>query len=150
MNLTLTQTVRESHDVSSFIFRPDCDLQWHAGQFLRLWLPHSPADDRQIDRYFTIASAPHERLVRITTRFASHNGSSFKRALRELPIGASVEAGELDGDFVVDDPARRHVFIAGGIGITPFRAMLLDLEHRLLPLNVTLLYGNRDSDFVYD
>ena len=42
-----------------------------------------------------------------------------------------------------------HVLIAGGIGVTPFRAILLDLDHRELPINATLLYANRTPDFVY-
>jgi ferredoxin-NADP reductase len=41
------------------------------------------------------------------------------------------------------------VFIAGGIGITPFRAILLDLDRNQKPLNVQLLYANRDNDFPY-
>jgi ferredoxin-NADP reductase len=41
------------------------------------------------------------------------------------------------------------VFIAGGIGITPFRAILLDLDHNRKPLNIQLLYANRNNDFPY-
>jgi ferredoxin-NADP reductase len=40
---------------------------------------------------------------------------------------------EPDGDFVIGDPADEHVLIAAGIGITPFRAILFDLDHRRLP-----------------
>ncbi len=41
------------------------------------------------------------------------------------------------------------MLIAGGIGITPYRAMLLDLDHRDGPVTATLLYANRTADFVY-
>jgi ferredoxin-NADP reductase len=149
MKLTLMDRVREADDVLSFIFQPDGHLEWTAGQFLHFQLPHSPADDRKTDRYFTVASAAHEGVVRLTTRLSAEQGSTFKKALEALPIGAHVEAGELDGDFVVDDAAGEHVFIAGGIGITPFRAMLLDLEHRRRPLNVILLYSSRGADFIF-
>src|SRR5205823_2440546 len=81
--------------------------------------------------------------------FATERSSSFKRALRQLPVGAAVGVGEPDGDFVVGDPGDEHVLIAGGIGVTPFRAILLDLDHRELPINATLLYANRSPDFVY-
>jgi len=150
MKLTLTKRIQETGDAVSFIFQPESGLHWTAGQFLHYQLPHTPADDRQADRYFTIASAPHEGVIRLTTRFSNEHGSSFKRALKDLRLGATIEAGELDGDFVVDDPARQHVFIAGGIGITPFRAILLDLEHRGQPLNATLLYSNREANFVFN
>lgn len=149
MKLILVAKRPETGDVVSFMFRSDALLKWKAGQFLHYSLPHPDADDRGITRYFTIASAPFEGHVMLTTRFASERGSSFKRALRQLPVGAAVEVGEPDGDFVVGDPGDEHVFIAGGIGVTPFRAILLDLDHRELPIKATLLYANRTPDFVY-
>ena len=149
MQLILAEKRFETEDVTSFIFMSDAPLKWQAGQFLHYSLPHPDADDRGISRYFTIASAPFEGHVMLTTRFASERSSSFKRALRQLPVGAAVDVTEPDGDFVVGDPADQHVLIAGGIGVTPFRAILLDLDHRALPINATLLYANRTPDFVY-
>ena len=149
MKLTLVAKRHETQDVMSFIFKSDAPLTWQAGQFLSYTLPHSDPDDRGITRYFTIASAPFEGHVRLTTRFASGRSSSFKRALRQLPAGAVVEVGEPDGDFVLYDPSGEHILLAGGIGITPFRAILLDLDHSELPINATLLYANRTPDFVY-
>jgi len=148
--MRLIEKRREAADeTTSFIFYPDRPLAWRAGEFLHYVLPHDGADDREEDRYFTIASAPHETNIRLTTRFADRAGSTFKKALRGLPFGATLEAGEPDGDFVVDDPDGESVFIAGGIGITPFRAMLVDLDHRGLDINATLLYSNRDADVVF-
>jgi ferredoxin-NADP reductase len=139
MKLILVSKRPETTDVTSFLFRSDAPLKWQAGQFLHYSLPHPDTDDRGIARYFTIASVPFEGHVMLTTRFASERSSSFKRALRQLPVGAGVEVSEPDGDFVIGDPADQHVFIAGGIGITPFRAILLDSDHRGLPINATLL-----------
>ena len=59
------------------------------------------------------------------------------------------EAEGPSGDFVIEVPGAEHVFIAGGIGITPYRAILLDQDYRDVPINVTLLYANRTPDFVY-
>jgi ferredoxin-NADP reductase len=149
MKLTLIAQHPESDDVTSFKFRSDAPLRWQAGQFLQYTLPHQDVDDRGASRYFTIASAPFETDVMLTTRFASERSSSFKRALGQLRVGATIEASDPDGDFVVDDPSREHVLIAGGIGITPFRAMLLDLDHQNLPINATLVYASRSPAFVY-
>ena len=149
MKLILVEKRPETEDVMSFVFRSDAPLKWQAGQFLHYSLPHPDADDRGITRYFTIASAPFEGHVMLTTRFAGERSSSFKRALRRLAIGTAVEVSEPDGDFVVGDPGDEHVLIAGGIGVTPFRAILLDLDHRELPIKATLLYANRTPDFVY-
>jgi ferredoxin-NADP reductase len=148
MKFTLTATKQEASDTFSFIFAPDQSLQWKAGQLLRYVLNHPDPDDRGVERYFSIASAPHEKHVMLTTRFASKS-SSFKKALKSLRPGDAIEAHDLEGDFVVVDPKKTFVFIAGGIGITPFRAILLDLEYNQQPLNVQLLYANRDNDFPY-
>jgi ferredoxin-NADP reductase len=148
MKFTLSRTKQEATDTVSFIFAPDQPLQWKAGQLLRYVLNHPNPDDRGVERFFSIASAPHEKHVMLTTRFAPKS-SSFKKALKNLKPGDAIEAHDLEGDFVVDHRKKTFVFIAGGIGITPFRAILLDLEHNKKPLNVQLLYANRDNDFPY-
>jgi ferredoxin-NADP reductase len=148
MKFTLSATKQEANDTFSFIFAPEQPLQWKAGQLLRYVLNHPNPDDRGVERFFSIASAPHEKHVMLTTRFAS-KGSSFKKALKKFRRGDAIEAHDLEGDFVVDHRKKTFVFIAGGIGITPFRAILLDLEHNKKPLNVQLLYANRDNDFPY-
>jgi ferredoxin-NADP reductase len=148
MKFTLSATKQEANDTFSFIFAPEQPLQWKAGQLLRYELNHTNPDDRGVERFFSIASAPHEKHVMVTTRFAPKS-SSFKKALRKLRPGDAIEAHDLEGDFVVDDSEKTFVFIAGGIGITPFRAILLDLDHNKKPLNVQLLYANSDNDFPY-
>jgi glycine betaine catabolism B len=148
MKLTLSAKKQEANDTFSFIFAPEQPLQWKAGQLLRYVLNHPNPDDPGVERFFSIASAPHEKHVMLTTRFASKS-SSFKKALKKFRRGDAIEAHDLEGDFVVDDSRKTFVFIAGGIGITPFRAILLDLDYNKKPLNVQLLYANRDNDFVY-
>jgi ferredoxin-NADP reductase len=148
MQLSLTGKKHEGGDVASFTFQTDSPLRWRAGQFLHYKLPHKQPDLRGTERWFTIASAPFERNVLLTTRLAD-KGSSFKRALFSLALGERVEVGPPDGEFIVDDPWQEFVFIAGGIGITPYRSILLDLNARKLPINAILLYANRDDNFVF-
>lgn len=148
MKFTLSPIKQEANDTFSFIFAPEQPLQWKAGQLLRYVLNHANPDDRGVERFFSIASAPHEKHVMLTTRFAPKS-SSFKKALKNLRPGDAIEAHDLEGDFVVDEAEKTFVFIAGGIGITPFRAIFLDLDYNKKPLNVQLLYANRDNDFPY-
>ena len=148
MKLTLNATRQEAPDTVSFIFATEQPLQWKAGQLLRYVLNHPDPDDRGLHRFFSIASAPYERHVMLTTRFAARS-SSFKKTLKNLQPGDAIEAFDLEGDFVVDDAEKTFVFIAGGIGITPFRSILLDLDYCRKPVNVQLLYANHDDDFVY-
>ena len=149
MKLKLTARKAESPGVESLIFTPEAPLVWQAGQFLHCVLNHAPTDDRGSDRWFTIASAPYERHVMITTRFAVKEGSTFKKTLKALKPGDSIEVSDLDGDFIVSDPQKKYVFIAGGIGITPFRSILKQADHEGKSLHVTLLYANRKSIAAY-
>ncbi len=148
MKLTLKEKKLETSDVISFIFESEKPVQWKAGQFLFYILEHINADERGENRYFTNASAPHEKFVRITTRF-NERGSSFKKALKNLEIGSKIEAFPPDGDFVVDDASQKMVFIAGGIGITPFRSILIDLEYRNSIKDIVLICANRNNEIVY-
>ena len=149
MNLKLIYRRKEAEDVHSFIFESEGSFKWRAGQFLMYKLQHPNPDERRDRRYFTIASAPFEEVIMLTTRFAQEGGSSFKKVLDDLPIKSTIYAEGPRGSFVIDDLDRAYVFIAGGIGITPFRAILLDFDHQKLPINVTLLYAVRTDDVVY-
>lgn len=146
--LTLAERHQESLDTISFRFKAPELRSWKPGQYLHYTLDHPFPDSRGIERYFTICSAPFEGHIQITTRF-SEKSSSFKKTLRGLEVGATIEADGLEGDFVVEDPNKRLVFIAGGIGVTPYRAILLALDHDEKPINVDLLYANRDEDIPF-
>jgi ferredoxin-NADP reductase len=149
MKLTLTRRKAEAAGVESFIFTPESTLVWKAGQYLHYVLHHEPTDSRGSDRWFTVASAPFEGEAMITTRLAEKEGSSFKAALKNLQIGEVIEVSAVEGDFVVDDVAQEYVFIAGGIGITPFHSILKEADHAGVQLRATLLYGNRDADIPF-
>lgn len=148
MKLRLETTKTERGDAVSFAFRPDQTFQWQAGQFLKYTLPHDDPDERGIERYFTISSAPHEGFVMLTTRIGGRN-SSFKRALMALKPGDPIEAEGPDGDFVAGDPEPERIWVAGGIGITPYRSILLDLKHKNRPIRAALIYSNSTPEFIY-
>lgn len=149
MKLKLIERKKETSTVESFIFVPTEEVTWKAGQFFHYVLHHEPTDERGSDRWFTIASAPYEKQVMITTRFTFDKGSSFKRKLQSLVIGKSIEVSYLDGDFTLDDPEKEYVFIAGGIGVTPFHSILKQLDYEKKSIKVTLLYANQDQEVVY-
>jgi ferredoxin-NADP reductase len=143
MDLTLIERRPEAGDAISFLFERPAALTWRAGQYVRLEIPHPAADERGLRRYFTIASAPHEQVVQLTTRLFPA-GSTFKQALLALQPGDTVTVdGAPGGSFTDPSPADEHVFVAGGIGVTPFRSILADLDRRSAGPEITLLYGTR-------
>lgn len=149
MQLKFLHKQPEAGDAISFTFRVNQPLSWHAGQYMVYDLKHEHPDNRGSKRYFTIATAPFEKDIQVTTRISDKGSSSFKKALNNMKKGQILEAIGPKGDFLLEDPKQHSVFIAGGIGITPFRSILLDLEHRGLPIHTTLLYANKTSEFVY-
>ncbi len=151
MKLILVTRQAEAPDVESFVFRAEEPVAWKAGQFFHYVLHHEPTDDRGSDRWFTVAAAPSERTPIITTRSAGEKGSSFKKALFAMKPGDAIEVSACEGDFTFDEgsPDARHVFIAGGIGITPFRAILKDLDDHNATPRITLIYANRDANAAY-
>ena len=149
MKLKLIDKKQETADVYSFVFKTGEPFTWKAGQFMMYELEHPDPDERGSRRFFTIASAPFEKDIRLTTRLAKEGGSSFKNALFNLPIGSTIYGDGPRGIFVLEDPNKEYVFIAGGIGITPFHSILFDLDHRRHPINVVLLYASNTPDTVY-
>jgi ferredoxin-NADP reductase len=146
--LRLVARRSEGENVTSFLFEPSQLLTHQAGQHLRLTIDHPNPDSRGTSRYFTISSAPSEPHLMITTRLIEQ-GSTFKRTLASLERGAVVEAVGPSGRFTYPPDHPPALFIAGGIGITPFRSILTELAARQEDLDVVLLYGNRTTNLPF-
>ena len=148
--LTLKQKIQVAPDIWDFIFEPDRRVAFASGQYMEWTLGHDDPDSRGNRRYFTIASAPTERDIRLGVKFYQ-NSSSFKQSLLEMDADTEIVAAQLAGDFTLPrDPRKKLVFIAGGIGITPYRSMLkylLDTHQRRY---ITVFYANKTlNDIVY-
>jgi len=149
MKLQFVSSKNRTADVKEFVFKADPGFTWEAGQYMHYVLPHADADDRGEERWFTNSAAPAEGEVRITTRIDGTHGSSFKRALQALQPGDTIEADGPEGDFTVTDASRNYIFVAGGIGITPLRSILVEADANGLQLRVQLLYPNRTADIPF-
>lgn len=149
MKLKLIEKHPETPGVETFIFEPESPIEWQPGQYMHYVLDHPNPDDRGIERWFTIAAAPFEKHIQITTRFDGERESSFKQALAAMAPGDEIEADGPKGSFTLQEGEHHHVFIAGGIGITPYRSMLAQMQHENSVANIDLLYANRDQNFVF-
>lgn len=144
LRLRLREQVEVAPRLVDFVFEPDGKLDYLPGQYLAWTLPHAGFDNRSTRRTFTIASSPTEDTLRLGVRFAEPS-STFKRALRAMKPGDELVASQLAGDFTLpDDSSRKLLFIAGGIGVTPFRSMAKCLSDRGEQRDIVLLYGVAD------
>ena len=134
----------------SFFFQTDQEFSFKPGQYLEWTVLHDNVDADGIRRYFTIASASAEEGIEISVRFPS-KPSSFKRRLLSMNLGEEIVASQLSGDFVMPKDKSKHlVFIAGGIGITPFKSMIQYLVENKEKRSITLFYSNRrPEDIAY-
>lgn len=150
MKLSLIEKKEVAPNTIVFVFQPaEPNFTWKAGQFLRYHIEDPDPDSRRNDRFFTISSSPLEKNIWLTTKFVPDDGSTFKRDLQKLNIGNTIEAKGPGGDFIVEDPDKQYVFIAGGIGITPFRAIIKDLDLKKFPINVALLFANKIPEVAF-
>lgn len=144
--LSLVQKLNVAKNTTWFEFTPNTGLKYQAGQFLLWSLPHDKADSRGQRRYFTIASSPTEKNLALVTKFADKS-SSFKTNLKSLSEHGQIMATSLDGDFTMPkDESLPLVFIAGGVGIAPFRSMTKFLIDNKQSRKITLLYSNNTED----
>ncbi len=143
--LSLVGIEKTANDSYDFVFTPDQQMVYKPGQYMEWTLEHKP-DSRGMRRYFTLASSPTERELRLGIRFYE-KGSTFKKKLLSMKKGDTIVASGLSGDFVLPkDKNKKLVFIAGGIGITPFRSMIKYLLDKNEKRSVTLLYSNRKTE----
>jgi ferredoxin-NADP reductase len=106
-----------------FDFLPSQRFTFLPGQYLEWTIDPVHADSRGNRRYFTIASSPTETEVKLGIKIGEKH-SSFKQHLL--------------------------VFIAGGIGITPFRSMAKYLTDTKEKRDITLFYAcSNGNDFIY-
>jgi ferredoxin-NADP reductase len=123
--------------------RPE-GFAFKAGQAIEVLLP-GPVGGHA----FSLVNAPVEGGLVIATRMRD---SAYKRALRALPDGSAVKVDGPFGSLTLHrNPARAAVFIAGGIGITPFMSMLRQSARDGMPHRIVLVYSNRrpqDSAFL--
>lgn len=114
---------------------------WRPGQYVTILLPH---EDPPRERPYSLSGASGAgRPLRITARLAG----SWGRPIYELPVGAEVRLQAPAGRFVLDvGNEDRLVLVAGGSGVTPFRAFIEQAESRPRAGPTLLVHASRARD----
>ncbi len=148
--LTIKEKIVIAENTLDFVFSLDRPFDYKPGQYMEWTVAHQGPDSRGNRRYFTLASSPTEKDLRLGIKFYP-KGSTFKQALMNDGPKDKIVAAQLAGDFTLpSDPNEKLVFIAGGIGVTPFRSMIKYLTDKNEKRSVTMLYSNNTvNDIAY-
>lgn len=135
-----------ARETLSVTFKVDEKIEFIPGQYITISLINPPYHDAEGDsRIFSINNSPKEKgILQVATRLRL---TAFKNSLKELPVGTKVTIDPPGGHFILpDEISSPLVFIAGGIGITPFMSILRYLAEKKPEIRVTLIYSNRDQE----
>jgi len=151
MRATVTHIEKVTPSVYTYWLRPERRVRFDAGQFIEIYVPHSPVDNRGDWREFSLSSSPNDAELSITTNFFE-NGSSYKKALRVLLPGTEVTFKEPMGDFVLPkDQTTPLVFVAAGLGTMPYVSMLTWLKERGEQRPIQLIHSvSKTTDFLFN
>ncbi|MCA9329630.1 FAD-dependent oxidoreductase [Candidatus Saccharibacteria bacterium] len=134
----------EVSNIKTFVFETG-GLTWTPGFYAKFSIDSVDGDEKAKQRYFTLASAPNENEMHISTRVSD---SAFKQALNSMRVGDCIEIEGIEGDFTWENDAP-VVLVAGGIGVTPYRSILVGRAAQGKMLDAHLLYFSRDDNFAF-
>lgn len=137
-------------DVLEIILDKPRQLRFRPGQYMEWTLPHAKTDLRGNRRTLSLASAPAENDVRLAVR-TYQPSSSYKLALSQLQPGQYLRGANVGGQFVLPTRSQQPLlFIAGGIGITPFRSMIAQALAQNQLRDIVLVYiASSEEHFIY-
>ena len=128
-----------------FIFEKPADFTFIPGQYGGFTLIDPPIKDANgITRRFSLLSSPDDNYLSLVTRIQT---SAYKKVLNAMTIGSLIKFAGPSGQFILHtDNTIPAIFIAGGIGITPFYSMLRYISTHQLPYKIILFYGNQSLE----
>jgi ferredoxin-NADP reductase len=137
----LLNRVEVAEATMAFHFEKPAGFDFKPGQSADLTLLNPPETDSEGNvRTFSIASAPYEDELAFATRMRD---TAFKRSLKKVPLGTVVKMDSAMGSFTLHkNSAKPAVFIAGGIGITPFSSIVRQADHDRASHKLYLFYSN--------
>lgn len=142
--LELKKIITETVTTSSLVFSSSEKINFNAGQYLNITIP----DLASHSKAYTIASPPQSEEIILTIK----KQGSFSSALLNLQLGAEVIAEGPEGYFFENFSQQKpFVFVAGGIGITPFISLIRDQINSGQSLNnlIVICSNKTKADIVF-
>ncbi|MCD5381589.1 MAG: FAD-dependent oxidoreductase, partial [Candidatus Pacebacteria bacterium] len=141
------KTIDEGGDTHSFVFEVPKNLSWEAGQHGIFTIPKRRVEGRKW-RAFSVASSEKEGVIRIATHICDEP-SDFKKKLLELVPGDTINMRGPFGEFHVVK-TKHAIGIAGGIGVTPLRAIAYEIANDIITdVTLDLIYAGKNGRYTF-
>lgn len=136
----VSEVKQETHDTWSLFFEGK-HKNYKPGQFLTVRLKKNGKVSES--HPFTMSSSPTRDKISITVKAVG----DFTSTIKDTRTSDQAYIDEPYGVFsFLNYDEKNLVFIAGGIGITPFISMLRYIYDKKLERNIILIWGNKTSD----
>jgi len=132
-----------THDIKEVTLQlltpPSIDFK--AGQYVQLRAPEGPRRKRNVWRAYSIASPPSQKTrIQLQVRLVP-NGLVSVFVHQELRTGDRLQITGPWGEFYLRENASELLLVAGGVGMAPIRAMLLDLLEKKSTRSIRYFFG---------
>lgn len=131
-----------------FTFNKPPGFAFTAGDYVELAIPYK---DSELGgrRWMTIASSPHQQELEFITKVPEHP-SDYKKALKELALGSIATISPAIGTFHLPRPTSKKIlWVAGGVGITPYLSQAKWMKHNAQERDISLLYVAKADEHLY-
>lgn len=146
--ITFIKKIQESKEIYTFEFSLDNNIEWVAGQFSVFSFTHDKVEGKK-DRAFSIVSIVEENKIIFSTKIVA-SPSSFKKYLLELKVGDKMNMKKPMGKFILNNNEQPLVLIAGGIGITPIRSLIKDIEMNNKKFSyIKIIYSSMEDECTF-
>jgi NAD(P)H-flavin reductase/ferredoxin-like protein FixX len=142
------ESVKETTNEYTFKF-DNKDVKYKPGQFILVKIQDNP----EMYRAYSISRFDKENKTITIDVKKMKDGYGTEIIFDTFKKGDQVILqGPMGHELLIDENAKEVVLVAGGIGITPFRAIVKYLVEKNTSIeNFTLLYGaNKENEFMFD
>lgn len=136
------EVVKETENVSTLKLRREEGIPtYKAGQFITVFFPETGHVE---GKSYSISSSPSEKTINITVK----GMGTFSNKLLSKRPGDTITGSLPYGYFYSESSTSSLVILTGGIGIAPFRSMILDVLEKTPERKILLLYSNKTKDSI--
>lgn len=142
---------QETSDIFSFVFTKPKDFRWIPGQHgIFRFHDYDFLSDKGY-RVFSFTSVPEDDILMFTSCTYDRPGSEFKEHLLRLREGDMMTVEDPQGRFIINDYNKPICILARGIGITPVRAILRNLDILdLSPTEIKIYYLDEGGEYAFE